>query len=138
MFENNIFFNRFFSLRPTRFLISGGTSAFANIVFLFVFHEWFDMWYLSASVLALSISVVINFFLQKFWVFFHLSKDKIILEFILFLCAALINVFLNAVFMYILVSKLSAHYLFAQAVVIGFLSFLNYFLYKKLFKIVDL
>ncbi|PIZ78813.1 MAG: hypothetical protein COY01_03180 [Candidatus Pacebacteria bacterium CG_4_10_14_0_2_um_filter_40_20] len=114
-------------------LVSGGISGLIHLFGLFYLHEIASVHYLISSIIAFSFAIVFNYLMQKKWVF-KSSEKKIHIEFILFIITAGLYLILNTVLLYLAVSILKAHYLFSQAVIIIFLSGINFYLYKKIFR----
>lgn len=117
-----------------RFITSGGLVTCVNIGVLYVLEAWFGVWYLYASIVSFLCCVVVNFLLQKYWVFVMKGTEKQVFEMTQFLLIALLNLVLNTVLMYSLVSILGIYYVFAQVFCILVLSVLNYFLYGFVFQ----
>jgi len=112
-----------------RFLLAGGTGAAVNLFFLYLFTDFFGLWYLYSSVLSFCLAVWVSFTLQKFWVFQDKSRVWLSRQVLLFLAVAVFNLFLNTGLMYVLVDFLRLYYLLAQIIVAGIIatgSFLTY------------
>ena len=64
-------------MRFLRFLISGGTAAVVDLLFLYVLTDGIHMWYLLSSVLAFLAAFSVSFTLQKRWTFRDRSNDRL-------------------------------------------------------------
>ena len=124
--------NRLIQNRVSRYLISGGIATATSLVLLYVFTEWLRLWYLFSAVLAFIFTFFISFTLQKFWVFKDTSKDRIVMQGGAFLTIAIINLGINTLGMFILVSKLHIWYMLAEVLVLGFIAIENYVLQRNL------
>jgi len=124
--------NRLIQNRVSRYLISGGIATATSLVLLYIFTEWLGIWYLFSVILTFIFTFFISFTLQKFWVFKETSKDKIVMQGGAFLTIALVNLGINTLGMFILVSKLHVWYMFAEVLVLAFIATENYFLQRNL------
>lgn len=109
-----------------RFLIAGVCVAFFNLSLLYLFTEYFHIWYLVGSVMAYICAVLLNFVLQKFWVFKTPSYQGVRRQFTLYIFVSLGYLALNTVSMYVLVDYLGVQYLISQACITLVLSVINY------------
>lgn len=114
-------------------LVAGAVTGVVYFFNLFYFHEFIGIHYLISSIIAFFFAIVVNFLLQKKWVFKSYEK-QIHIEFALFIITAGLYLILNTALLYLAVSVLNIYYLFSQAVIIIFLSGINFYLYKKIFK----
>ncbi len=115
-----------------RFVISGGTAAFTQLILLYVFSTYFGIWYLLANVLAFCFSFVVSFVLQKFWTFQDGSKDTLHGQLLSYLLVQLVSLAINSVLLGLLVEGAGLHYLLAEFLVLIFVAFTNFFVFKKL------
>jgi len=120
-------------LKPVRFLVTGGISALVTIIFLYVFREVFGFWYLFAFVVAYILSVILNFSLQKWWVYKTFSTKKISSEFIQFITITSINFVINTILLYTFVSVCKYNYLYSQIGIVTALSVFNFYIYGYIF-----
>ncbi len=114
-----------------RFVIAGGTSAFVQIAILYFFTDVLNFWYLYSSIISFGVALVVSFTLQKFWAF----RDRVVsgmhLQFVKYAAIVLCGLFMNTVFMYILVDLLGVWYMFAQIIAGIAIAVFNFFMYKK-------
>ena len=113
-----------------RFLVSGGIGAATNIAFLYIFTEWFSLWYLYASIASFLVALVVSFLLQKFVTFRDFSRHLIAKQTTFYTISALINLLLNIILMYYFVEKQGLHYLLAQVITMGLIAIESYFVYQ--------
>ncbi len=112
------------------FLFSGGIAFLVTFSLLYVFTEFFKLWYVLSSALGYALGIIVNFTLQKFFVFRFEQKDKAHRQFILFFFVNLVSLGLNSFGMFFFVEKIGLYYLVAQIVVSGIIAVLSYFSYK--------
>lgn len=118
-------------LQIVRFLIVGVIVLVCNITLLYVFTSLLGIWYLGSSVIAYVLAVILNFSLQKWWVFEHLTTGKIRQQFSLYGIVSLVYLALNTLSMYVLVDHFHVLYLYAQICITGVLSLLNFWVNRR-------
>ncbi len=92
--------------------------------------EVLHVWYLIASVSGYLASFFVNFFMQKYWTFRNKDTQVVHVQMGLFFANSLLNLALNAAFMYGLVDVLGVHHIPAYILVVGTLAVMNYTLYR--------
>lgn len=88
--------------RMVRFIITGIFAFLTTLFLLYVFTEWFSLWYLYSATVAYAISIAISFALQKFWTFKNGTSTATRAQFVRFLFLNIINIGLNACGVYLL------------------------------------
>ncbi|MCX6739556.1 MAG: GtrA family protein [Candidatus Parcubacteria bacterium] len=114
-----------------RFLISGGSSAGANLAILYLLTEYAGIHYLQSEIFGFVFGFFITFFLQKFWTFQNMDKKKLPKQMIFTMALAGINFFLNLFFLYALTDLFHFWYFMSEVVIISVLAISNYFIYKN-------
>lgn len=114
-----------------KFLASGLTVLLFNLAVLFFLTDIFHIWYLLSSIIAYSLAVILNFFLQKFWVFENGGNKMAGSQFIVYVFVAVSNSAVNAIFLYLLVEYAGIHYIFSQAAITLLLAVINYFISRN-------
>jgi putative flippase GtrA len=114
-----------------KFILAGGTAFTTNIVLLFVFVHFFNIWYLLAATLSFAVSVVMSFTMQKYLTFNNHSTHQLGRQSSLYLVVQLINITVNTFIMYVEVDLIKLHYLPAQIISGGIIAFYSYFLYRN-------
>ena len=115
-----------------RFLVSGSFATGTNLALLYVLTDWFGVWYLASAAIAFIAAFFISFTLHKFWTFEEPSREGMHFQAGLFFLAALVNLGLNTLCLYLLVEYVYLHYLVAQILVSVFIAIENYFIYQRL------
>ena len=118
-------------LQIIKFVIVGGTSATTSAVILFVLTHFLHVWYIFSAIIAFLFAFFVSFFLQKFWTFGDHSMRFIIKQLMSYGLVILVNLFLNTLFLYVLVEFAHMYYVLAQIVVGGVISLASYFLYQR-------
>ena len=119
------------STRVLRYLIAGGTVAVINFVILYMLTDIFYIWYLTSSLIALSIAVILSFILQKYWTFRNHSLDHVHVQLPLHLLLSLANIVLNTVLMFFFVEQIRLWYITAQFFAAAMLACMNFFVYRQ-------
>ena len=102
--------------RVIKYVISGGTSALVNLLLLFTLTSIAGVWYLYSTVVAFVVSLAVSFALQKLWTFRDPTRDRVHHQAFAYLLLAVVNLFLDTILMYLLVSGYGMHYLLAQII----------------------
>lgn len=114
-----------------RFIVVGVSVVIFNLFLLYILTEIIGLWYLISSVFAYILAVILNFILQKFWVFLDRTSGYVGKQFLAYAIVSIGYLFLNTVFMYLLVDRLEFAYLFSQALITLVLASLNYLINKR-------
>ncbi len=96
-----------------RFIISGGTSAFVDLVVLYVLNSVLGFHYLISAVLAFIVAFGVSFTLHKFWTF-KSHGESARKQAIMYLGTSLFGLFLNTLLMYIFVDYILSGFLVNQ------------------------
>jgi len=130
-----IFSSLFFKTKKlpkiVRYIISGGSAASVNILFLFLLTHFFGLWYLLSSVIAFMIAFMVSFSLQKFWTFEDASTDAIHKQAGIYFFIITINLLLNTLLMYFFVDFVKIQYILSQIITGGLIACVSFFAYKK-------
>lgn len=113
-----------------KFIISGGSAAGVNIALLFVLHGIFKLELIFSTSAAFIISFLVSFTLQKFWAFRNFRRDGLAGQLFLYALNAAVGLYLNGLFMHLLVSRAGVWYLLSQVIVSAALAFWNFAVYK--------
>jgi putative flippase GtrA len=115
-----------------RYIFSGFLSFSTNLGFLYIFKNYFHMWYLLASTLAFIIAVLVSFVAQKFITFKDGSKEGMHKQFWMYAGICTFNVFANAGMMYFLVDVWNVQYMVAQVASAFIIAVYSLFAYRFL------
>jgi putative flippase GtrA len=119
--------------KVTKFLISGGTAAFVDLVILYFLTDILGWWYLLSAVIAFLVAFGVSFNLQKRWTFRDYSDDRFFRQLVLYLSFSLfVNLILNTFLLYLFVDFLGVWYLLSQVIVSLLIAVLSFFVYGKL------
>jgi len=115
-----------------RYIVAGGIGALINIGVLFILVDVLGMWYLISAILSFIASLIVTFFLQKFWAFKDSSivKKHVRKQAILYIISSTSFLFINILILYVLVDVLDVWYLLAQFLSLGIVA-TGSFLFNK-------
>jgi len=121
-------------MKVAKFVIAGGSAFSVNISFLYVFTEFFGLWYIFSATLAFTLSFLVGFSLNKFWTFADSSIDFIHSQMYIYLGVNLINLVINNTFLYFMVESFAVWYILAQAIASIVIAFESFFVYRWIFR----
>lgn len=116
-----------------KYIISGGTATAVNLSFLYIFTDFFRVWYVFSAALAYASAFVVSFTLQKFWTFHNGTLTHIRSQFALYVALGTGNMMLNALLIYFAVESIGLHYLVAQIGIGVLIALWSLFFYRILF-----
>lgn len=132
-----------------RFIIAGGTSAFVDLVLLYLLNAVIGIHYLTSAIIAFICAFGVSFTLHKFWTF-KSHGESARKQATMYLGTSLFGLFLNTVLMYLFVDYIFAdmfvgnmklRVMFSQFIVGAIVACVSFFLshylvfkYKKIDK----
>ncbi len=124
-------FDSYLRLGFTKSLAAGGIAALSDLILLSVLVEIFHAGYWFSVNTSFVLAILINFGLQKYWVFGVRDMPGTHGQFLRFFLMAIFNLAANSALMYLFVDVLSWWYLVAQALAIALLAALNFAVYRN-------
>ncbi|WP_086975706.1 GtrA family protein [Archaeoglobus fulgidus] len=122
-------------LRLLKFASVGAFGALINTLLLYIFTEYFRIYYIVSSVLAIEVAIVVQFTLNDRWTF----KDKRSTNVRIFLFRLLksnlwrvAGIFVNISILYVLTELFKIYYIFSNFIGIGCAFIFNYIMESKL------
>lgn len=117
-------------MRILRFLCSGAIGISVNLGTLHLLAGILGVYYLLASVIAISCSTVVGFLLQKYWTFEEHSATEAPRQFAMYAVLAITNIGINTGIVYGMTEILGFHYLVGQFVGAGVVAGMSYLVYR--------
>lgn len=114
----------------SRFVLAGVVGAVTNLSIFFVLFDLFNLHYLISSVVAVAVSLVLSFFLQKFFTFKDRDKDNLSIQTFGFVSVAFFNLTANLFLVYVFVDWLGLIEFLAQALAAASLAVLSFVFYR--------
>jgi dolichol-phosphate mannosyltransferase len=134
-FRNNQIWNEWKKI--IKFCFVGLSGVLVNLGFLYLFTEYIGLYYLTASVIAIEISILTNFILNDFWTF--KLKDEIdsftqnrFQRFFSFQCVSIIGLMINIGILYVLTDFFRIYYLISNLIGILIVFFWNYLINRHI------
>ncbi len=115
-------------------VFSGGLSALVYLILAFVLTELFEVWYLASTVAAFLLAGMLNFVLQKMWVFSEKSLERSRYQLPSFIIVVILNLLITTAGIYILVGIMGVRHIFAQVLVLGVLAGINFMIFTLIFR----
>lgn len=119
-------------MRALKFLISGLIGISVNLSIYWVLVAVFAVHYLPGSMVALLISLIVGFLLQKYWTFEDRAHERAPVQFSLYAGLALLDLAVNSAIVYSLVEWMGIYYLLAQAIGSGVIAISSFFIYREI------
>jgi putative flippase GtrA len=110
-----------------RFAVVGGVCFLIEFGLLFVLKEYAQLQLLIANGFAFIVSVILNYYLCKLFVFKNANKQST-KQITIFFGSSVAGLFLNSFLMWLFVEKVLIYYLFAKIIVAGIVMVWNYIL----------
>lgn len=126
------FYNYITSKIFIRFCISGITGILVWGISIFILKEYTKLWYLYSSMIAVALSYVAGFIIQKYWVFENNGNEKIKRQFVVFILTSILFWGANTLFLYLFVNFLHLNDIFAQVILTTIWLFTSLLISKKL------
>ena len=114
-----------------RFLIAG---AFVYSISLVSFHLYYNVWkiyYLQSSIFAFLSGFLVSFFIQRFWTFKQVSREKIRSQAWQYLLLQLANLCANTALMFVFVEYFRIPAFYSLAIICLLLAMVTYVISKK-------
>ena len=130
------FVDFFIKYKIIRYIISGGIATGVNVSTLFIFAEFFGMWYVAAGTLGFTFGIIASFLLQKFWTFQNTDfsfKDSG-RQFFFYLFTAVFNLGLNSFLIYIFTDKIGTGYFLSALIASALVAVESFFIYRIIFR----
>jgi len=115
--------------KVVRYLGTGCVGLFVNLGSYHLLVAALGVPYLPGSMIAIALSTVVGFLLQKYWTFAERSRADAPRQFALYAGLALWNLALNTGIVFLLVEYAALHYLIAQAIGAGVVAVSSFFVY---------
>ena len=117
-----------------RFLVAGGSCLLLELACLYAFTEWAGLHYLYSSALAFTISVLVNYWLCRAWVFEGGNKKQSLKAASLFFGSSVAGLGINQLCMYTFVDLMGIYYMAAKLLAAVIVTVLNFVLKRYALK----
>lgn len=111
----------------------GGIGVLVNLGILYALKEYFGLWYLVSSAVAIYVSMTTNFLLNKSWTFRNtMIKQSNFFMYIKFMAISLVGMLIQLGFNYLFVNNMHMYYILAAFISIVIASGANFLLNRKI------
>jgi putative flippase GtrA len=113
-----------------RYSFVGGMAFLVDFSSLFIFTEYFKLYYLLAAAIGFIFGLGINYVFSNYWVFKRRTLKSRWLEFFIFCSIGIVGLGLNELLMYLFTTMLYWHYLISKSVATILIYLWNFFTRK--------
>ncbi|QQR64942.1 GtrA family protein [Candidatus Kaiserbacteria bacterium] len=114
-----------------KFSLTGLIAIFVLLTSLFFFTEIIGIWYLFSVVLANICTLIVNFLVQKYFVFSNYDTNVARKQFIWFIVLSVGYLIVNTLLMYLWVTVIKWPYLYAQTLNVILLAMITFYINRK-------
>jgi putative flippase GtrA len=118
------------SVQLFRYVFVGGAAFIVDFGSLFIFTEFFGIYYLISAAIAFILGLIANYVLSVNWVFNRRTLGNAKLEFGVFALIGVIGLFLNEIFIWFFTDYLHIYYLLSKIIAAAIILFWNFFARK--------
>ncbi|MCK5624405.1 GtrA family protein [Candidatus Pacearchaeota archaeon] len=113
-----------------KFVCVGFTGTILHLAVLYIFTEFFGIYYLVSSVFGFCFGVTNNFILNKIWTFKEKLNHGVFKKYYKYFVLNVIILFINLFILYFLTEFLQMYYILSQIIAVGFSFLINFFISK--------
>ena len=117
--------------KPLRYMLIGGICGMLDLLLLYVFVNYFHIWYLHAAITSFIIVLMIGYSGQKYFTFKN-YKENYKEQLAVFFVVAGIGLIMNTFLMFLFVSLMNIWYILASIIVKFIILIWNYFANKNI------
>jgi len=121
-----------FAKHAVKYYIVGASGVLVNLGLLYSLTEFVGLWYLVSYIIAISVSITLNFTFNKFWTFSDSkNSQRTIVIYLKFVGVSLLGMGIQLGSVYLLVESLSVYYMLAALISIGIASGINFIINRR-------
>ena len=121
-----------FAKHAVKYYIVGASGVLVNLGLLYSLTEFVGLWYLVSYIIAISVSISLNFTFNKFWTFRDSkNSQKTIVIYLKFVGVSLLGMGIQLGSAYLLVETLLVYYMLAALISIGIASGINFIINRR-------
>jgi len=113
-----------------KFACVGFIGTGLHLIVLYVFTEFFGIYYIVSSIFGFCLGVTNNFILNKIWTFKEKLRHLVVKKYYKYFTLNVILLFINLSILYSLTEFLQVYYLLSQIIAVGFSFLINFFVSK--------
>ena len=121
-----------FAKHAVKYYIVGASGVLVNLGLLYSLTEFVGLWYLVSYIIAISVSITLNFTFNKFWTFSDSkNSQRTIVIYLKFVGVSLLGMGIQLGSAYLLVETLLVYYMLAALISIGIASGINFIINRR-------
>ncbi|KAG0511483.1 MAG: Dolichol-phosphate mannosyltransferase [Nitrosopumilales archaeon] len=121
-----------FAKHAVKYYIVGASGVLVNLGLLYSLTEFVGLWYLVSYIIAISVSITLNFTFNKFWTFSDSkNSQRTIVIYLKFVGVSLLGMGIQLGSVYLLVESLLVYYMLAALISIGIASGINFIINRR-------
>ncbi len=121
-----------FAKHAVKYYIVGASGVLVNLGLLYSLTEFVGLWYLVSYIIAISVSITLNFTFNKFWTFSDSkNSQRTIVIYLKFVGVSLLGMGIQLGSVYLLVETLLVYYMLAALISIGIASGINFIINRR-------
>lgn len=113
-----------------KFMIVGAVGTVVNLGLLFILTEYFDLFYLVSSAIAIETSIISNFIFNDVWTFKQDKEKRFIKRALYYQVISLCSLAIQLIVVFILTDSFNIYYVLSGFIGIGVSFMLNFILNK--------
>ncbi len=121
-----------FAKHALKYYVVGAIGVLVNLGLLYSLTEFVGLWYLVSYIIAISVSITLNFTFNKFWTFSDSkNSQRTIVIYLKFVGVSLLGMGIQLGSVYLLVETLLVYYMLAALISIGIASGINFIINRR-------
>ena len=113
-----------------KFICVGLAGTILHLAVLYIFTEFFGIYYIISSIFGFCLGVTNNFILNKIWTFKEKLNHGVVKKYYRYFILNVIILFINLFILYSLTEFLQMYYILSQIIAVGFSFLINFFISK--------
>lgn len=113
-----------------RYIFVGGVAFIVDFTSLYIFTDFFGIYYLYSAAAAFILGLMVNYFMSIGWVFNKRKLNSKTIEFSVFALIGIIGLGLNEIFIWFFTAELNLFYLVSKILAAIIILFWNFFARK--------
>lgn len=115
----------------TRYMIAGGMGALINFLIYFILLKLFSVYYLLASIISFTLSLIAGFYFQKHFTFQDGSQNNIKKQMTYYYVFSSINLIINVILLSFFVEVMKMDQVLAKILTLAILAVWSFFIYQN-------
>ena len=109
-----------------RFVIVGVIATIINLIFLFFFTEFFNVYYMISAIFAFFIADISKYVLNKTWTFYEGLRERFFRTYCKFFLVSVSALLINLSLLYLFTEILGVYYIYSQVFAVLITLWINF------------